>query len=456
MANKAVSTIESGINEFANDIANSFGNGNTEISISNIESGNPAYSIKTIQPLTSPNKDAKELIFTQGSLTSGENEGDRRTTINLGLGKRILVEDDKAIVGANVFVDYETSSKHKRASLGLEYKRSNFSAGANNYWALSSQLVVHNNAEEVLDGYDIKLDGQMPYAPWATIKGTHYYWDAKTGDNINGNILGVEIELSPSTSFEIGSENSNTMNRTAYAELTVKLPFDGNEKLDNFQLDDTPFRAQADMSGELLAMVERHNKIQIEKQLSTDVNGNMIAGGTIYSTITIGTQTWTANNVSIVPTANNVLGTDYWSEYNDGNTANDTDAENAHEDGYYYTWDAAMNVCPSGWKLPSDSDWKVLEGQLGMSVADQDATGWRGTDEGTKLKVGGSSGFEAKLAGYRNTGVSFNGRGVYTTLWSSTESGSSALRRNLHASLATVYRNTHVKANGFSVRCLKD
>ncbi|SMN15943.1 hypothetical protein CRYPA_1891 [uncultured Candidatus Thioglobus sp.] len=162
---KVISTIESSINEFANDVANSFGNGNTEISISNIESGNPSYSIKTIQPLTASNKDAKELIFMQGSVASGESEGDRRNTINLGLGKRILVEDDKAIIGANVFVDYETSSKHKRTSLGLEYQRSNFSATANKYWALSDKKTINGSTEEALDGHDVKLTGQAPYAP---------------------------------------------------------------------------------------------------------------------------------------------------------------------------------------------------------------------------------------------------------------------------------------------------
>ena len=251
LSNKAISSIESDINEFANDVANSFGNGNTEISISNVESGNPSYSIKTIQPLTTPNKDDKELVFVQGGITSGENEGDRRNTINLGLGKRILVEDDKAIIGANVFVDYENSSKHKRASLGGEYKRSNFTLNTNKYWALSDKMTINGNTEEALSGHDVKLTGQAPYAPWATIKGTHYYWDQTTGDNITGNILGVAIELSPSTSFELGSENSNTMNRTAYGKLTVKLPFDTNEKLNGFVLDDAPFRAEADMSHEL-------------------------------------------------------------------------------------------------------------------------------------------------------------------------------------------------------------
>jgi hypothetical protein len=170
----AVTTVESSINEFANDAANSFGKGNTEVSISNIESGNLSYSIKTIKPLTTLNKDAKSLIFTQGSVASGENNGDRRTTINLGFGKRILIEDNKAILGANVFYDYETISKHERASLGVEYKRSNFSAAANNYWGLSDEMTIDGVKEQALNGYDVKLSGQVPYTPWATLKGTHY------------------------------------------------------------------------------------------------------------------------------------------------------------------------------------------------------------------------------------------------------------------------------------------
>jgi hypothetical protein len=50
----------------------------------------------------------------------------------------------------------------------------------------------------------------------------------KTGPNIKGNILGVDIELTPSVSFEFGQENNNTMNATNYGKLTVKLPL-GNK-----------------------------------------------------------------------------------------------------------------------------------------------------------------------------------------------------------------------------------
>jgi uncharacterized protein (TIGR02145 family) len=172
--------------------------------------------------------------------------------------------------------------------------------------------------------------------------------------------------------------------------------------------------------------------------------------------ILIGTQTWSASNVSLIPTIYNTLGTDYWDAYS-GTHGSGSEAD---EDGYYYTWDAAMNVCPSGWRLPSDNEWQDLEGQLGMSVADQNAMGWRGTDESTKLKVGGSSGFEAKLAGYRSTSGSFVLRGVGVLLWSSSAySGAYSgayIRGLLSVSDAPVYRGTGGNAPGYSVRCLKD
>ena len=59
-------------------------------------------------------------------------------------------------------------------------------------------------------------------------------------------------------------------------------------------------------------------------------------------------------------------------------------------------------------------------------------------------------------AGYRNTDGSFNNRTNNTNIWSSVESGGNAWKRNLNYTEARVNRNTNNKANGFSVRCLKD
>ncbi|SMN17126.1 Probable aggregation factor core protein MAFp3, isoform C [uncultured Candidatus Thioglobus sp.] len=209
--------------------------------------------------------------------------------------------------------------------------------------------------------------------------------------------------------------------------------------------------ADADTSNETVTISHTIAGANYANVNSADVSASVTDDG-IGASVVIGSQTWSASNVSLVPTASNTLGTDYWKAYVGTNGSGSA----ADEDGYYYTWDAAMNVCPSGWSLPSDSDWKVLEGQLGMSTAQQDTTDWRGTDEGTKLKVGGSSNFEAKFTGYRATNGGFYNRGDNTILWSSAKSGDNAYRRRLSTISVKVNRDASHTAYGFSVRCLKD
>lgn len=73
-------------------------------------------------------------------------------------------------MGINVFTDYEIEFKHKRASLGLEYKKTHFSAHINKYHPRSDKVVIGDYTEETLAGYDIKLTGQVPYLPWEPLK----------------------------------------------------------------------------------------------------------------------------------------------------------------------------------------------------------------------------------------------------------------------------------------------
>ena len=215
--------------------------------------------------------------------------------------------------------------------------------------------------------------------------------------------------------------------------------------------------------------------------------------GNVYDVVTIGIQVWMTENLKVThyPNGDEIpLETD---DINWGNlTYNNTDdaycfPNNYSESGYgaLYTYGAAIGdnwsrdintnqgVCPTGWHLPSDAEWKTLEMQLGMSKSDADNTDWRGTNEGSKLAGNavlwadgnldnnsefGNSGFQALPDGIRNNSGSFDGGGGLGGWWSATESGStfSAYYRLLGFYQSSVNRDENVKSSGLSIRCLQD
>ena len=183
-----------------------------------------------------------------------------------------------------------------------------------------------------------------------------------------------------------------------------------------------------------------------------DINGN------IYATVKIGNQTWMKENLRVTHAPDSSSITSY--VYN-----NNTNYEKNH--GRLYTWDSAMNgstkesaqgICPCGWHIPSDEEFKELEMYLGMTQQEADLVNiWRGATIGTQLKLGGTSGFDAQLSGRRSSSGSFSLMGRVEYYWSSTELGNYAWRRCLDKNAHNIGRwNTFPKSYGFSIRCVKD
>ena len=213
----------------------------------------------------------------------------------------------------------------------------------------------------------------------------------------------------------------------------------------------------------------------ISKNTITDYDGN------IYKIVTIGNQTWMAENLKTTHYANSteiqvvedptswyaLECTDKAMCYYNNSTAN------ADIYGALYTWAAAMNgaessstnpssiqgVCPTGWHLPSDGEWVELTDYLGgISVAggkmkETDTTHWLSPNAGATNE----SGFTSLPSGRRGSNSTFAKLGISAYFWSATRYGSSrAWNRNLYNNTIDVSRYNSYRYYGFSVRCLKD
>lgn len=124
----------------------------------------------------------------------------------------------------------------------------------------------------------------------------------------------------------------------------------------------------------------------------------------------------------------------------------------------YYTWNTAQNVCPDGWHLPSDAEWKTLENYLGMEDADLDKEFGRYSGfVGKKLKPDGSSGFNGEMTGYAFEDGSTTLTFVYSYFWCKDEfDENEAWYRALDRDSYGIIRSKREKSTGHVVRCLKD
>lgn len=205
----------------------------------------------------------------------------------------------------------------------------------------------------------------------------------------------------------------------------------------------------------------------------TDIDGNT------YPVVQIGGQCWMAENLrttryrdgSILP---NVTVNGEWAQLNTGAWCNYQN--NASYDATYgkiYNWFAAVDprgLCPAGWHVPTDQEWKQLEVTVGVPVADVDLTGLRGVAQnaGGKLKAtalwnapnagaNNESGFSGLPAGNRLNAGSFFGFGNYGTWLTVTESSAENVwYHGLYYSNGGTDRGNNTKRNGCCVRCLMD
>ncbi|MBN1253505.1 MAG: caspase family protein [Bacteroidales bacterium] len=122
--------------------------------------------------------------------------------------------------------------------------------------------------------------------------------------------------------------------------------------------------------------------------------------------------------------------------------------ENLEKYGYLYNWKTALNVCPTGWRLPTKYELEDLINKYGG----------QGENAYVGLKQNGTAGFSPAFGAWRDSGGSFNSGflekiGYY---WSSTElDENDAWYMYIYDEQKLAKTNSNDKDMAISVRCVK-
>jgi len=210
-----------------------------------------------------------------------------------------------------------------------------------------------------------------------------------------------------------------------------------------------------------------------------DIDGNS------YNTVLIGTQCWTKSNLKVTkyndgsnipldatggPTGFSATG-GWYALTTGARTVYEHDNNNLNVYGYLYNHYAVRDsrkICPSGWHVPSDSEWNTL-------IIAIDPTGNTISGGSQSLIAGGkmksttlwnspntgadnSSGFSALPSGVRLYG-GFTSKGNRTVFWSTTffpGSSSDNSVREINYNNSNVDWDYGQPKRGYPIRCLKD
>ena len=211
----------------------------------------------------------------------------------------------------------------------------------------------------------------------------------------------------------------------------------------------------------------------------------------VYKTVTIGTQTWMAENLNYAYKGKT-------STFDSSSFCYDDDPTNCSKYGRLYLWSAAMDsagtwsangkgcgngkfclptypvrgVCPEGWHLPTEEDFRILSRGTGATWDERNfyyidagkylksTSGWNDNGNGTD-----AYGFSALPAGIGLQGGPFQQLGYMATFWSATRVIESnvddfysddAFVMTLDQSIDHAFLPPQDMSVASSVRCLKD
>jgi uncharacterized protein (TIGR02145 family) len=194
----------------------------------------------------------------------------------------------------------------------------------------------------------------------------------------------------------------------------------------------------------------------------------------VYHAVTIGSQIWLKENLKTTRYNDNTRipnieeNMDWVQLASPGYCWYYNIVDRTNNKGILYNWYVVntKKLCPAGYHVPSDAEWKELELYIGMDAKEVELIGWRGEKLSESLKADygwdkpgtNDYDFSAIPAGFRfYQSGHFESYEQQVDWWCTDEEDQfSALRRSIVDYQEGIYRNGCPKDNGLSVRCIKN
>jgi uncharacterized protein (TIGR02145 family) len=329
------------------------------------------------------------------------------------------------VVSYDVFLDTENPPKEKIAQVinVTTVRVANLSDPMTYYWKIVASDGENTTSGPVWRFSTINQPPNMPSNP----NPANGAWNSTTDVTLSW--TGGDPDKDDVVTYDVLLGNQNPPSIKVATTTSTSHQISGLEPGVNYYWRVLASDGQATVFGPVWSFVTSTDSIPI----FTDARD-----GQTYKKVTIGTQTWMAENLNYIPAVGNS-----WCYENNP----------SHCDTYgrLYDWNTARTVCPGGWHLPSEAEWTVLENAVGgTSIAGRKlkAVSFNGSDD---------YGFTALPAGEADPDGSFGELGSDTDFWAATEIDAMyAWHYELGAYRDDVFSDGDEKDRGYSVRCLQD
>lgn len=229
-----------------------------DISVDIKEGQKPSFEIHSVNKIS---EDSNSAFFNQTNILA--HDGD--ATINFGLGKRKLINNDLLMLGGNIFLDRQLGSEsHFRGGLGVEAISSVFDLRGNYYNAISGFEFTDEGREKAMDGYDLQLNYHLVGKTNTDIFINTFKWeDPNAPYEEKGEKGGISSQIG-NFAIEAGYLNDdNKSNDGFFAGVKLVVP------LGNTSENKTEARTEAlqyvSVRDKLYIPVKRENKIKVVK-----------------------------------------------------------------------------------------------------------------------------------------------------------------------------------------------